>query len=140
MNYWHTLDFSSLTDYNIWERKAAILRSVWYLTPEERGDLDTHVLLRTSLLSYGDNMFEDEEDHLKDKVKIGVVTYEVCYLNTSATLLMESYTKGVLIDTQHLLLSLRAVNSRNFAVCLIQPRYAAMSSEKYLALREASFT
>jgi hypothetical protein len=81
-------------------------------------------------------MFEDEEDSLKDKIVIGVVTYEVHYLNTSATELMELYGRQG-VPPVELVLSLRVINSRSFAVCLVQPRWDSLTEEKYLSYREA---
>lgn len=119
------------------EREAAIFSQVWFLTPPEREKLDTHVALRTSLREFGDRMFEDEEDCLKDKIVIGAVTYEVHYLNCSATQLCEKHCED---EDMQLVLSLRAINSRGFAVCLVQPRWEGMSEEKWLKYREVVFS
>lgn len=121
-----------------WERDAAVFSRVWYLTEGERQKLDTHVALRCSLLEFGHKMFEDEEDFLKDKIAIGVVTYEVHYLNTSATKLMEAFVhQSAGGPPYQLVLSLRVVNSRSFAVCLVQPRWESLTEEKFLSYREA---
>jgi hypothetical protein len=120
-----------------WEREAAIYRNVWYLTEEERDELDTHVALKTTLTEFGSNVFEDTEDHCKDKITIGVVTYEVHYLNTSAKELEETYEKK---EEKELLLSLRVINNRSFAVCLVQPKWDSLPREKYLSYRTAVYS
>lgn len=114
-----------------WERKEAIFSRVWYLTEEEQGELDIHALYRTTLSTFLEKMFQAEEDHCKDKIEVGVVVYNCSYLSTSSIELIEA--EGPL-DTQ-LLISCRAVNKKNFAVALVQPRYKGMSEEKWNCIR-----
>lgn len=118
-----------------WERKLAIFSRVWYLTAEEQDYLDIHSLYRCTLSTFLEKMFQHEEDHCKDKIEIGVVTYTLSYINCSSIELIETGDKvgqtGV-----GLLISCRAMGrGRNFAAALVQPRYRGMSEEKWNSIR-----
>lgn len=121
-------------DRRDWNRRAAILSRVWYLSSQEREELDTHSLYRATLGTFLQKMFQSEEDHCLDKIEIGVVTYTISYLNCSSVELIEAGDGIELADIQ-LLLSCRVVQRRNFAIALVQPRYRGMSEEKWNSVR-----
>lgn len=110
----------------------AILRSVWYLSEEKRMLLTTHKLLRSTdhtLLQY---IYEDDNDHFKDKMDIGSITFELVYMNCSGTSIVEEREEG---KDKEFLISLRVVGDI-FAVAIIQPRFPTMSKEWYLSISE----
>lgn len=119
-----------------WPRMTAIIENVWYLTPEERELLDTHVALRTTSYDIETRIYEDEKDHYKEKLKIGVITYTIHYVSFSREdrLVLEETEKSV-----DLVVSLRVINSKGIAICLIQPKWDALTEEKFLNYKELVF-
>lgn len=118
-----------LSSKTLWLRSAAIYRKVWALSNEEQEPLNEHFLLRSTTTSFLDKVYQDTHDCFKDKIQIGVVIFEVEYMNCSATYMEKS-------KPADLLLSCRVRSAKNFAVVIVQPKYEQMSDSRYFAIRE----
>lgn len=122
----------------LWEREKAIYSLVWHLTPLEQAKLSVHKLLRSSLSFFSSLVYQDVGDHLRDKIEIGNTVYEVFYLETSAEELLEAQELKGLVEYEDipLLLSLRAIGSKDFAICIVRKKGKIISWEKYSNIPE----
>lgn len=105
----------------IWStRLEAIYRHVWKLSTPEIAHLDVHFLLRTNpttFLAQIDEETHDFRDLLHLERYSSTVAYEMIYLDTGPHLL-EVYKEEN--KEKHILISMRANFSRNFAVGLVK--------------------